>query len=69
MGHDKKRYAENHERQAQTLTHRDGAKEVSKLGVRHANELDEKPEYTVEGVHMYPNGYRIVFENLKPYLK
>ena len=28
-----------------------------------------KPEYTVEGVHMYPNGYRIVFENLKPYLK
>lgn len=28
-----------------------------------------KPEYTVEGVHIYPNGYRIVFENLKPYLK
>ena len=28
-----------------------------------------KPEFTVEGVHMYPNGYKIVFENLKPYLK
>ncbi len=28
-----------------------------------------KPEFTVEGVHMLPNGYKIVFENLKPYLK
>ena len=28
-----------------------------------------KPELTVEGVHMYPNGYRIVFENLKKYLQ
>lgn len=34
-----------------------------------AGSSDElKPEYTVEGVHMYPNGYKIVFENLKKYL-
>ncbi len=28
-----------------------------------------KKEFTVEGVHMYANAYRIIFENLKPYLK
>lgn len=27
-----------------------------------------KKEFTVEGIHMYANGYRVVFENLKPYL-
>lgn len=27
-----------------------------------------KKEFTVEGVHMYANAYRIIFENLKPYL-
>ena len=26
-----------------------------------------KKEFTVEGIHMYANGYRVVFENLKPY--
>lgn len=28
-----------------------------------------KKEFTVEGVHMYANAYRIVLENLKPYLE
>lgn len=28
-----------------------------------------KKEFTVEGVHMYANAYRVIFENLKPYLK
>lgn len=27
-----------------------------------------KREFTVEGVHMYANGYRVIFENIKPYL-
>lgn len=27
-----------------------------------------KREFTVEGIHMYANGYRVVFENIKPYL-
>lgn len=27
-----------------------------------------KKEYTVEGVHMYANGYRVVLENMKQYL-
>lgn len=27
-----------------------------------------KAEYTVEGIHMYANGYRVVLQNLKPYL-
>lgn len=27
-----------------------------------------KKEFTVEGIHMYANGYRVVFENMKPYL-
>ncbi len=27
-----------------------------------------KAEYTIEGVHMYANGYRVVLENLKRYL-
>lgn len=27
-----------------------------------------KKEFTVEGVHMYANAYRIIFENMKPYL-
>ena len=27
-----------------------------------------KAEFTVEGIHMYANGYRVVFENMKPYL-
>ena len=29
---------------------------------------DLKEEYTIEGVHMYPDAYRHVFRNLKPYL-
>lgn len=28
-----------------------------------------KAEYTVEGVHMYANAYRVIFDNMKPYLK
>lgn len=28
-----------------------------------------KKEFTVEGIHMYANGYRVVLENLKPYLR
>ena len=28
-----------------------------------------KPELTVEGVHMYTDGYRIVYRNLRPYLE
>ena len=28
-----------------------------------------KKEFTIEGIHMYPNGYQVVLENLKPYLK
>ena len=28
-----------------------------------------KKEFTVEGVHMYANAYRVIFENMKPYLK
>lgn len=27
-----------------------------------------KTEYTIEGVHMYANAYRVVFENMKSYL-
>ncbi|MCD7885533.1 MAG: GDSL-type esterase/lipase family protein [Lachnospiraceae bacterium] len=27
-----------------------------------------KAEYTVEGVHMYANGYRVVLENMRKYL-
>lgn len=27
-----------------------------------------KREFTVEGIHMYANGYRVIFENMKPYL-
>lgn len=27
-----------------------------------------KKEFTIEGIHMYANGYRVVLENLKPYL-
>ncbi len=27
-----------------------------------------KKEFTIEGIHMYANGYRVVFENMKPYL-
>lgn len=27
-----------------------------------------KKEYTVEGVHMYANGYKVIFENMKKYL-
>ena len=27
-----------------------------------------KAEYTTDGVHMYPEAYNIVFDNLKPYL-
>lgn len=29
---------------------------------------DLKEEYTIEGVHMYPDAYRQVFSNLRPYL-
>ena len=28
-----------------------------------------KKAYTVEGIHMYANGYRVVLENLRPYLE
>lgn len=28
-----------------------------------------KKEFTIEGIHMYPNGYKVVFENLIPYLR
>ena len=27
-----------------------------------------KREFTIDGIHMYPSGYKIVFENLKAYL-
>ena len=27
-----------------------------------------KPEYTFDGAHMLPNGYQVVFNNMKPYL-
>ena len=27
-----------------------------------------KKEYTVEGIHMYANGYRVVLQNLKEFL-
>ena len=27
-----------------------------------------KAEFTVEGIHMYANGYRVVMQNLRPYL-
>ena len=27
-----------------------------------------RAEFTVEGIHMYANGYRVVLQNLKPYL-
>ena len=27
-----------------------------------------RAEFTVEGIHMYANGYRVVMQNLKPYL-
>lgn len=29
---------------------------------------EQKAEFAIDGVHMYANAYRIVFENLKPYL-
>ena len=28
----------------------------------------QKEEFAIDGVHMYAGAYRIVFENLKPYL-
>ena len=28
-----------------------------------------KKEFTIEGIHMYPNGYQIVFENLMPIMQ
>ena len=30
---------------------------------------DQKPEYAIDGVHMYANGYLVVFENLRKYLE
>lgn len=27
-----------------------------------------RKEFTIDGIHMYANGYRIVLENMKPYL-
>ena len=27
-----------------------------------------KAEYTIEGIHMYVNGYQVVFNNLRKYL-
>ena len=49
---------------------------AEKMGCRYidANEglYDEsgrlKKEFTLEGVHMYANGYRVVLSNLKKYL-
>ena len=29
---------------------------------------EQKAEFAIDGVHMYASAYRIVFENLKPYL-
>ncbi len=29
---------------------------------------EQRAEFAIDGVHMYANAYRIVFENLKPYL-
>ena len=29
---------------------------------------EQKPEYAIDGVHMYANGYLNVFKSLKPYL-
>lgn len=28
-----------------------------------------KKEYTVDGIHMYANGYQIVYQNMKPYIQ
>lgn len=28
-----------------------------------------KKEFTIEGIHMYANGYRVILENIKPYLQ
>ena len=28
----------------------------------------QKKEYSIDGVHMYANGYQVVYRNLKPYL-
>ena len=27
-----------------------------------------RKEFTLEGIHIYANGYRIILENLKPYI-
>ena len=29
----------------------------------------QKKEFSIDGIHMYANGYRVVYDNLKPYLK
>lgn len=29
----------------------------------------QKKEFAVDGIHMYANGYQVVFQNLKPILK
>lgn len=29
----------------------------------------QKKEFSIDGVHMYANGYRVVYRNLKPYLE
>ena len=29
---------------------------------------EQKAEFAIDGVHMNANGYRVVFENLKPHL-
>ena len=29
----------------------------------------QKKEFSIDGVHMYANGYRVVYQNLKPYLE
>ena len=50
---------------------------AGKLGCRFINVnqglTDEngrlKKEFTIEGIHMYANGYRVVLNNLKPYLQ
>ena len=50
---------------------------AERLGLRFINVNDgladetglQKKEFSIDGVHMYANGYKIVYQNLKPYLE
>lgn len=50
---------------------------AERLGLRFINVNDgladetglQKKEFSIDGVHMYANGYRVVYQNLKPYLE